>query len=97
MASCKVLLGLLRIIDDSELDTQEDILLNSLKSEEYQDIIHLIEKYANRVLIDDEGKCDWDMHKVLRENGFDVYPGERDRFGWLTGCIQTRKGYILFG
>lgn len=35
--------------------------------------------------------------KILRDNGFNVYAGERDSFGWLSGCIETRKGIIVYG
>jgi hypothetical protein len=34
---------------------------------------------------------------TIREAGFDVYPGEQDRFGWLIGCIQLKRGVITFG
>jgi len=33
----------------------------------------------------------------LREAGYPVYPGERDRFGWLTAYFQMKRGIILFG
>ena len=35
--------------------------------------------------------------KILKDNGFNVYAGERDSFGWLSGCIETRKGIIVYG
>lgn len=34
---------------------------------------------------------------VIKKSGFAIYPGEQDRFGWLTGCIQLEKGRIVFG
>jgi hypothetical protein len=92
-----LLTGLLRIIDNSDLQDDPDILLNNITLEEYHDIIHLIIKYADRILITSQEQCAWDMHDELRENGFHVFPGERDSFGWLSGCIQTKKGYILYG
>ena len=27
--------------------------------------------------------------------GFDVYAGEKDSFGWLTGCIEFPDGRVL--
>lgn len=33
----------------------------------------------------------------LRQQGWDISPGDQDRFGWLTGCIQLRRGLIVFG
>ena len=34
---------------------------------------------------------------IIREAGFDVYAGEQDRFGWLVGCIELKRGVIMFG
>ena len=54
------------------------------------DIKYKIKKiivYATVHLIDDEGRNVWENHEVLTNHGFSVYPGEVDRFGWLTGCI----------
>jgi hypothetical protein len=31
------------------------------------------------------------------KNGYDVYPGEHDSYGWITGCIKTTRGIIVFG
>jgi|GEM_PF-3557074 len=42
-------------------------------------------KLANAVLITDGGKPNFDNINLIRENGFDVYPGEKDSFGRLTG------------
>jgi transketolase len=33
----------------------------------------------------------------LQKHNYYVYPGEQDRFGWLTGCIDTSKGTIVYG
>lgn len=33
----------------------------------------------------------------MAEYGYEVYPGDRDSFGWLTGCLKTRRGVIVFG
>jgi hypothetical protein len=41
-----------------------------------------------------------DVHfcrNMLREAGYPVYPGEVDRFGWLTAYFQMKEGIILFG
>ena len=34
---------------------------------------------------------------TIRKSGFDVYAGEQDRFGWLVGCIELKRGVIMFG
>jgi hypothetical protein len=56
-----------------------------------------IETLACSTLIGSNGECLWDNHDLLNKNGFSVFAGERDRFGWLTGCIQTEKGIIVYG
>jgi hypothetical protein len=41
-----------------------------------------------------------DVHEYreeLRKAGYPVYPGEVDRFGWLTAYFQLKRGIILFG
>ena len=48
-------------------------------------------------LLTDEGGCNWDNIEILRKNGYAVYAGEQDRFGWLTACVDTSKGTIIYG
>lgn len=91
------LLKSLRIIDTSLLDDNYDIFLNSNNSKEYYSMILTIIEYANNYLINDNGECMWDNIHIITHNGFNVFPGDRDRFGWLTGCIQTKKGIIMYG
>lgn len=33
----------------------------------------------------------------LRLAGYPVYPGEVDRFGWLTAYFRMKEGILLFG
>lgn len=82
------LLILLKAIDEdpSQRDNYDKILRNTLA-----------EGLAEEALVDENGRCIWENHKVLEDAGFSVFPGERDRFGWLTGCIQTKKGIIVYG
>ena len=38
------------------------------------------------------------LHRnMMRLAGYPVYPGEVDRFGWLTAYFQMKEGIILFG
>ena len=52
---------------------------------------------ANECLIDDDGRPDRAAMDRVVEKGFHIFPGEMDRFGWLTGCIQLSRGIIMFG
>jgi hypothetical protein len=87
----------LRDIDNSDLPDEYDYVLNSVTSDYYSILIKNAINKADGALIDDEGHPIWEFHDFLGENGFHVFPGEKDRFGWITGCIQTKKGYIVYG
>lgn len=39
-------------------------------------------------LIAPNGTCNWDNVKILKKLGYNVYAGDRDSFGWLTGCVK---------
>lgn len=54
-------------------------------------------KMANVLLVKDNGKCHWDNMEILQKLCYYVHPGEQDRFGWVTGCIDTSKGTIVYG
>lgn len=51
---------------------------------------------ANEKLIED-GMPNFKNIDLLKQEGYDIYPGEVDSFGWVTGCIKTSKGIIVFG
>ena len=59
--------------------------------------VNKIAAKCNDLLIDDSGRCNWTVIEELQERGFDVGPGEQDRFGWLTGIVNTAKGTIVYG
>ena len=52
---------------------------------------------ADRLLIDDNGHCNWEHINFMKNSNYDVFPIEKDRFGWLIGGIQTSKGIIAYG
>jgi hypothetical protein len=52
---------------------------------------------ANDILISDDGHPDRENIDKIIEKGFCIFPGEMDRFGWVTGCIELSRGIILFG
>lgn len=64
---------------NEKLDYEEDIV---------PDIVDEIEVECCSLLIGKNGGCNWDNIKALRDKGYRVYAGERDSFGWLTGCIS---------
>ena len=50
-------------------------------------------------LIAYNGGCNWDNINILRNSGYRVFPGERDSFGWLVGCIKKHgdKRIVCYG
>lgn len=52
---------------------------------------------ANELLIGDDGHPDRATMDKVVEKGFRIFPGEVDRYGWLTGCIELTRGIIMFG
>lgn len=88
----------LKAIEATQLDENDDIILNNF--EENHPLKELINKavgHADELLVTDQGQCNWGNQDILKNAGFPVFPGERDRFGWLSGCIQTKKGILIFG
>ena len=84
----------LKIVDASSLPDNPDIRLDDVDHPLIQEI-HMI---ANQILVTGEGEPDFDeIDRLFKEHNYFVFPGERDRFGWVTACIQTKKGFIVFG
>jgi hypothetical protein len=52
---------------------------------------------ANDILISEDGHPDRDNMNKVTLNGYPISPGETDRFGWLTACIELSRGIIVFG
>ena len=44
--------------------------------------------------MDDEGPGK--IQKLIKK-GYNIYPCEQDRFGWLCARIEMKRGVILFG
>jgi hypothetical protein len=87
----------LRKLEASELpdaDGHEDVYIRSKD----HPLVVTIADMACHVFIDEDGKPLFEeMDRLLEEYGYLIFPGERDRCGWLTACIQTKKGVIVFG
>lgn len=64
---------------------------NGEKKALHQEIISLATEYLTV-------GPDTDFYRQrVRKAGFPVYPGEVDRFGWLTAYFQFKWGILLFG
>ena len=59
-------------------------------------LVRLVKYLADKYLIED-GNISYGNIAILEEDDINVFPVEKDRFGWLIGGIQTNKGIITFG
>lgn len=92
MTYLELLIYLLKTINNDES------IQNLTKSEFNENpLVSAVKYLANICLIDNEGNPNSDNIKEVSQNGFPIYPGEKDRFGWLTGCIDIKDKTILFG
>lgn len=97
------LITMLKLIDESDLpdvkyEDGDVYLSNVVKThEKYKELINKLVEIADQALIDDEGHCVWESILEVKSYGYQVFAGEQDRWGWLTGCIQTKKGLLVYG
>jgi hypothetical protein len=72
----------------------DNIKINGEKYDSAHPLVNAVIYLANEYLTSDERHIHM---RVIKEKGFNIFPGEQDRFGWLTGCIQLPRGIIVFG
>lgn len=75
----------------------EDKDLPKIKVVEKCYISEKVQELAYTYLICNSGRPNYDNISELMKHGIVVEPGETDSFGWLSGMIPTKKGYIIFG
>ena len=59
--------------------------------------VQKVVELADKHLINTEGGCNWENIDILENLGYSIYAGEQDSFGWLSGCIETVNGVIVYG
>ena len=64
--------------------------------EKHHSAVPLIKSLLCGLLITEKGNLNWDVKDELESYGFQVFPVEQDRFGWLMGAVLTEKGAITF-
>lgn len=91
----QLLIALEKLYSDQDNIYQEDGWTSFNENKIYNDVVSLCDKY----LITNVGQCNWDNIRVLRNNGYRVFAGEKDSFGWLTGCVQKNndKRVVVYG
>lgn len=90
--SLNLLILLLKRVDsDTLIEVTNDYYLIT------HPLIDAIKYVANECLIGEDGHPDRENMDTIVRAGFPIFPGEQDRFGWLTGCIELSRGLITFG
>lgn len=91
----KLLMALEKLYDDQNNIYQEDGWTGFNENDVYNEVVGLCDEY----LITNNGQCNWDNISILRSRGYRVFAGEKDNFGWLTGCVQKEndKRVIVYG
>lgn len=98
-AQLEDLFEILSLIDACGLPNTSDpdvYLHNIVKDTEYKMLIDEAVEHAAATLITSDGTCDWDAIRCVTHAGYEVFAGEKDSFGWLSGCIQTKKGILVY-
>lgn len=90
------LIRILSKIDNGQLGIRKK---NDIIEEIYGDDndIALIGGLIDDLLITEYGECNWTNIDKLRNQGFEVYAKSQDRYGWISGCIKTKMGVIVYG
>lgn len=66
-------------------------------SEQLKELVSEVLTLADGELITNEGNPNFDNHRILATNGFEVTCGERDSWGWLTGVIHLKQFRLVYG
>jgi hypothetical protein len=85
------LITLIKEIESSEIEPQRFL------TEEHHLVVTKIRSLLNDLMITEDGDLDYDNERALMSSGWNIYPLEYDRYGWLLGALITTKGDIVFG
>lgn len=92
----KTLVALLRNLEADPYIKSAEYLTDG-ESGSRHPLIEDIDTAACNALITDKGSVSYTAIDQLNAYGYKVTKGEGDSFGWLSGCIHTSKGIIVFG
>jgi hypothetical protein len=79
------------------IDLDKTIYTNNGHYSSDNPLVNVAKYLANEFLIGDDGHPDRDKMDIIVSAGFPIFPGEQDRFGWLTAYIELDRGVIMFG
>lgn len=77
---------------------KEDMPARQYLTESDHVVVPIIARMLEEIFITAGGHLDHDARDVfLHTYGYELYPVEQDRFGWVLGGLSTSKGTIVFG
>jgi hypothetical protein len=79
------------------IESDNSIIIKDNIYSESHPLVIAVKYLANKYLINKDGHPDNDNIDIVIADGFSIFPGEKDRFGWIIGCIQLTDGIITFG
>jgi len=80
-----------------QIDSDSTIEVNNDRYKNTNPLVNAAIYMANEYLIGDDGHPSRKAMDYVIVNGFHIFPGEQDRFGWISGCIELSRGIIMFG
>ena len=84
----------------AELENSEEVVKSKyLHDQNYPEAIFKVEIVSGLAnCLVRGGDPDWTAIKAIEEKThYSVFAVEKDSFGWLTLCILTKKGILVFG
>ena len=70
----------------------------NLQGDEREAVTETVEGLCYEFLITSEGRPNWSNIRTLEQHGYEVYPTERDSFGWLCACLEVDDTtFVYFG
>ena len=85
------------VFSDTSLHERGDDGILYIKTDD--DRVQQLLNYLDDLIIVPNGSVNYQNIQRVNQYGYRIYPGERDSFGWITGCV--RKGHngpiLLFG
>jgi hypothetical protein len=86
------LIALVKEIETSELEERP-----YLTNDDHPNV-STVARMLEDIFITAGGHMNYDLKDVFMETyGYELYPVEKDRWGWILGGLQTSKGTITFG
>ena len=90
--SMELLVAFIRQLESADIPEQQFI------TESDHAVVPIIARILEEIFITAGGNLDYDRKDTFFiEYGYELYPVEHDRFGWVLGGLRTSKGTIVFG